>query len=177
MRYLILAVLLCLSFPSWADDPAIEKIRQTYNQIHSSLNSLKRSEFESGWQSTEGVEAVKYQDRQGKVNLIKVTAFGEMGKTMSEYYYQNQQVIFALEITKNYNTPMYIDDKKAKELGIEPYDPKKTTTTENRYYFKQHKMIRWLEGSQSIKASDTRFNKEASRIVSDSQKLFKLAQD
>lgn len=176
MRYLILAVVLCLSLPSWADDPAIEKIRQTYNQIHKSLNSLKHSEFESGWQSTEGVEAVKYQDRQGEIKLIKVTAFGEMGKSISEYYYQNQEVIFALEITQNYNAPMYIDDKKAKELGIEPYDPKKTTSTENRYYFKQAKMIRWLQGSKLIKASDARFNKEASRIMSDSQKLFKLAQ-
>lgn len=40
---------------------------------------------------------------------------------------------------------MYLDNAQAKATGVEPFDPTKTTTTENRYYFKNNQLIRWLD--------------------------------
>jgi hypothetical protein len=170
--------MLFLVLPVWADDFAIENIRQTYTQIHSSLPSLKASEFESGLQSTEGVQAVKHQDQQGKIKLIKLTVFGEMGNNLSEYYYQDQQVVFVLTSERRYNAPIYLNATKAKELGIAAFDPKKTTLTENRYYFKAEQLLRWLDNNKyPIKSSEPRFKREAKRVLSESKKLLTKAKN
>lgn len=175
-RLVLLCLALCLALPAWADDAAIEKIRQSYNEIHKSLPTLKKTEFESDLQSTEGVQAFKYQDRQGQIKLIQIQAFGEMGKSIDEYYYQNQQVVFVLATTHQYNMPIYIDAKQAKELGMEGFDPKKTKVLENRYYFNQGQLIRWIdENKQAVKTSDARFKAEGKKVLAESQNLLNKA--
>lgn len=176
MRRLVLTLSLCLALPVWADDPAIEGIRQSYNKIHSSLRLLKVSEFESDLQSTDGVEAKRYVDAKGKIKLIKIDAFGETGKWFSEYYFKSEEPIFVLTITHQYNAPYYWDKKKAKELGNEAFDPKKTKVLENRYYFNKGQLIRWIdENKQTVKTSDVRFKAEGKKVLAESQNLLNKA--
>lgn len=177
MRHFVLALCLLSALPAWADKPEIEKIRQIYQQIHSSLPRLKVNEFESDLKSTEGLQALKYQDAQQQIKLIKVTAFGEMGKQTNAYYYHNQQVVFVLSTEERYNVPFYMTKESAEANGTEPFDPKKSTFAENRYYFKQGQLIRWLnEQKQAVKMDNPRFKQRGRELFAASQSLLKKAQ-
>jgi hypothetical protein len=54
--------------------------------------------------------------------------------------------MFALCITHRYNQHPSITPEIAKQEGYEEaFDPKKTSITEDRYYFSNGKMIRWID--------------------------------
>jgi hypothetical protein len=66
-----------------------------------------------------------------------------MGKRFAEYYYENEELIFAFYQTHHYNLPFYATQERADEYGGEIFDPDKTVITEDRYYFNKGKMIRY----------------------------------
>lgn len=177
MRYWLMVIVWCLALPTWADDPRIEQIRHTYQEVQQSLKTLKVTAFEPTINSTEGVEALKYMDKQGQLKLIKFTAFGEMGQSIKQYYFKNKQLVFVLATDKDYQVPFYIDSQKAKELGVQPFDPKKVITTERRYYFYQRHLIRMLGvNKESIAASDPSFKQAEQDLLTELAALLKAAQ-
>lgn len=180
MKRFILILALGLMLPSTyavSTEALITEIRQHYHLIHQQRPKLKGKEFDAGLQATEGVEAKAFRDAKGELKLIKTIAYGEMGKTFSEYYFQSQQLIFVLTSTHRYNAPMYVDEKAAKELGVAPFDPKKTVVTEDRYYFNQGQLIRWLDNKKrSIAPTQPAFVTQGKAILQMSQHLVSKAQ-
>jgi hypothetical protein len=176
---LTLALGLALAFPSTyaiSTDALITEIRQQYRLIHQQLPKLKVSEFDAGLLATEGVEAKAFRDLKGELKLIRTISYGEMGKLLSEYYFQNKQLVFVLVIDQRYNAPMYLDEKAAKELGIAPFDSNKTVVTEDRYYFNQDRLIRWLDNKKrSIAPTQPAFVAQGKAILQASQQLVSKA--
>ena len=155
-------------------DADIANIRQTYEQTYNNLCKFKATEFESGENSSEGVEAKAFRDKDGHIKLIKTIIYGEMGKNTREYYYANNQLIFVLDTTQTYNAPMYLDNVQAKAAGVEPFDPTKTTSTENRYYFKNNQLIRWLDNHKKLVAANTsNYKLQAKSVLADSNRLIR----
>lgn len=127
-------------------DSTINDIRIKYKNIRTQLASYDTTMTAIWDESTEGGHAIAYYDKNNDLKLIEVTWFGETGKRITEYYFDNRKLIFAFDQDFDYNRPIYWDEKKAKEMGEnEVFDPKKTKVKEDRYYFKNEKLFLWLD--------------------------------
>jgi hypothetical protein len=146
-QYLIILTLffctteICLA---QSTDSIINDIRVKYKSVRDNLKNYSTKSIDLSGESTEGGQAKGYY--KGKqLKLIEITSFGETGKSKLEYYFDNGQLFFALELQYKYNRPIYWDKKHMQENNdTEAYDPKKTIVTKDRYYFHQMKLIRWL---------------------------------
>jgi hypothetical protein len=126
-------------------DSIIKDIRAKYKNIRDNFSTYDTTTAEILGESTEGGQAVAFYDGDA-IKLIKVTWFGEMGKRKTEYYFDNGQLFFAFDAVYEYNRPIYWDEKVAKEYGdSEVFDDSKTKIIENRYYFNDGQLIRWLD--------------------------------
>ncbi len=127
-----------------SEDPIILQIRQEYQSIRAALPELTvRSVYFEGY-SAEGGEAKAYRDAAGEIRFIRAEFYGESGKAFEEYYYKNGALIFVFRQTHKYNVPFYVTEEQAQEFNIEAFDPKKTRILEDRHYFHDSKMIRWI---------------------------------
>ena len=125
-------------------DSMINDIRIKYKNIRDNFSTYDTTMAELWGESTDGGQAVAYYDGEA-IKLIEVTWFGEMGKRKIEYYFDNGQLFFAFNAEYDYNRPMYWDEKTAKEYeDNEVFDDSKTKIKENRYYFNNGRLIRWL---------------------------------
>lgn len=172
----IIALVMCNT--SFAENQDILEIRQEYKVIRSALPNLQEySDTLLGF-SAEGMDATIYKDKSGTIRLLKITAFGETGKLIAEYYYKGGDLIFAFKQSHRYNVPFYIDEERAKELGSESFDPKKTKITENRYYFKNGKLIRWLDNDKKRKSENSKeYKDEGMRILKNTNEIIKKMQE
>ena len=62
-----------------------------------------------------------------------MTTKGEMGQAIYEFYLKKSKLFFAYYLVDYYDKPMY-------EPGS-----KRISRTENRYYFNEGKLLRWLD--------------------------------
>jgi hypothetical protein len=102
--------------------------------------------------STEGGELKSYYDG----NVLKksvLTLFGEMGRSVREYYFAGGQVFFCYERNTEYDKPGYMKDMQIKKIE------------ENRYYFTSDKLIRWMGASGQIVPSD-QYTEQAQMLLS-----------
>lgn len=131
-----------------SQDLTIKDIREKYKNIRDNLTSYTLTNIEILDESAEGGEGKAYFDKND-IKLIEVVWYGETGKRVLEYYFDNDSLFFAFEQLFEYNAPMYIDKETAKYEGVDDYfDPDKTTIVENRYYFGNEVLIRWLDNSK-----------------------------
>jgi hypothetical protein len=157
MRSLIAIGILIFSNFSQADDSAINSIRNEYQLIQQSLPTFKTETVELEDYALEGADAKAYRDKTGNIRLIKADLFHESGKEFNNFYYQNGKLIFALYITHRYNQHTGITPEIAKREGIDhAYDPKKTLITEDRYYFSNNRMVRWIDENKKEVSLDSK---------------------
>lgn len=116
-------------------DPILS-IRQQYAAINKRTSRYRTVKKPLTGFSLEGGEMTAYFD--GPL-IVKITAthFGELGRTVEEYYFQQGKLIFVFEKVFVYNRPL---------------SGKVVSSEESRFYFQDGKMIRWLEpnGKRSI---------------------------
>jgi len=98
---------------------------------------------------------------------LKAGLFFESGKQYENFYYKNGMLIFAFYQFHRYNQHPGITPEIAKKEEMEPFDPKKTAITEDRYYFEKGKMIRWLDQNKNEVKPDSKEFKEAEKDVID----------
>ena len=115
-------------------------IRAVYADTNQNLPSYKVTSYDVE-RSTEGGEVTLYFDHT-QLKKIKEVHFGETGKAIFEYYFDDQGLVFIFEQIHDYNAP--ITQFEADE-DIPAFDPNKSRIEENRYYFCQGKMIEWLD--------------------------------
>lgn len=135
-------------------DP-IPAIRQQYAAINQKAAKYKKVKKELLGFSAEGGELVAYLSGP---SIVKITAtfFGEMGRATDEFYYSNDKLIFIFRKQSHYGAPL---------------SGKVVRTTENRYYFKDDKLIRWIDekGKQVSSASSEFAAKETEYLASSKQ--------
>ena len=115
-------------------------IRTVYADTNRNLPVYKVTSYDV-YQSTEGGEVSLYFNH-AQLKKIKEVHFGETGKVIFEYYFDDQGLVFIFEQIHDYNAP--ITQFEADE-DIPAFDPNKSRIEENRYYFCQGKMIEWLD--------------------------------
>ena len=125
-------------------DSAISDIRKEYQVIRQNLSTYDTTIISLLVESTERGQGVAYWDAT-KIKLIEVVWWGEMGKRKVQYYFDGGQLFFAISRDYEYNRPIYWDEERAKEIGDKAsFDEKKTEIRENRFYFQDGKLIRWI---------------------------------
>jgi len=125
---------------------AIQLIRQQYAAINKRGTRYKKVRKELSGFSAEGGQLFAYFDGPA-IAKIAATYYGESGRTDEEYYYQNGKLIFVYRKESTYSRPM---------------SGKVIRTTENRFYFQNDQLIKWLDengqdvsaGSESQKQQD-----------------------
>jgi hypothetical protein len=169
----VLAVLLLLFAASLpANDSAILEIRKEYKNIRDALPSLKKAELELSGYSAEGGRATAYRDSRKVIRLIRVELYGESGKVFEDFYYRNGSLIFALYESHRYNVPFYVTPETARDAGGVAFDPKKTDITEDRYYFENGTMLRWIdENKQDVSTTSQEFKDSEQAILRFSNEL------
>lgn len=128
------------SIDNLTSEQQIQEIREVYAKVNKNLSTYKVTESEKDESTEGGTEKIYIHNNQ----IVKIVEeyLGEIGKRTIEYYFaEGGDLRFVFEQTTNYNAPIYVT--KAEE-GIEVFDPEKSTIEENRYYFYNEKMIRWL---------------------------------
>ena len=134
------------SFAQQGEDEHILDIRKEYAAIRENMASYSKESLDFFDESTEGAEVAAYKE-QGNTRLLTITWYGESGQHMTEYYYTNHQVFFVFDQETRYNRPIYYDQETVDEMGIEgdePFDFDKSVYLENRYYFHNNKLKRWI---------------------------------
>jgi hypothetical protein len=147
MKNIPLLLLIVLSHQVYSQasvETAIQSIRSKFQKINAAAALAKPDTIQLEEYSTEGADMLVYK-KNGLVIKLIVHAYGETGKSVDEYYMDDKGLIFGYIKKYDYNRPIYWDKQKAKENADDQwYDEKKTKITENRYYFKDEKLIRWI---------------------------------
>ena len=136
---LLIVIVACSSYAlgQAQSESSINNIRRQYAAINKRSSRFKKVKKELSGFSLEGGQLIAYLDGPAVVKLV-VTHYGEMGRTSEEYYYSNGKLIFVFEKVSHYNKPM---------------SGKVVRTVENRYYFDNDQMIRWID--ENGKQADT----------------------
>ena len=138
-----------------AEDPIVS-VRRHYAQVNSKAARYRKVKKELSGFSAEGGTLLAYFDGP---NIMKIAAtfYGETGRTSEEYYYWDGKLIFVLRKESRYNKPL---------------SGKVVATIENRFYFKDDKLIRWLDENGKQAASDTSEYTDKQKEYLDSSKEF-----
>lgn len=174
--FLLFTLFLSLSLP--ADESLIEKIRREYKAIRDAMPTYSKQNIEVSGYSTDGSVATVYRDNNSSIRLIISRLYGESGKVIEEFYYKDGNLFFAFSQSHQYNAPYSVTEEIAKDISSPAYDPEKTVVTENRYYFANNRMIRWLDRDKNPVNSDTdRFRKTGKDVIEFSNLLLSIIQE
>ncbi|MCK4576021.1 hypothetical protein KAU34_06415 [candidate division WOR-3 bacterium] len=145
--------------PSKTETEIIEDIRKEFTLINNNTTNYRRVE-KTLLAYEDGGEDLEAYFKGNKIRKIVYKGYGPVIKSVEEYYYwPTSALFFVFRKTTNYDKPpMHFDD------AIE-------TTKENRYYFHNNKLIRWLdENKRQVAKTDPQFIQEQKTILDDSNK-------
>jgi serine/threonine-protein kinase len=120
---------------------AISAIRQRYAAINKNLSKFKIVKKELSGFSTEGGELTAYFDGAAIVKIAVINN-GETNSFFEEFYYTKEKLIFVYRKQEIYDEPM----------------SKVVKTKENRFYFNDGELIRWVnENGKQVAASGSEY--------------------
>ncbi|WP_338793994.1 hypothetical protein [Bernardetia sp. MNP-M8] len=128
------------------EEEIIKNIRQEYNSIQENKSTYDTTTVDIMGESTEGGQLVGYYDIKNnrELKVINMTWLGEAGKHIFTFYLKNDKLFFIFEQHFEYNTSIYMTKEVAKENEIAAFDIRKSKVEENRYYFDNGKLFRWI---------------------------------
>lgn len=138
------------------DHDPIQAIRRQYAAINRNAAKYKKIKKELLGFSAEGGELVAYHSGP---SIVKITAtyFGEMGRATDEFYYSNDKLIFIYRKHSHYSGHL---------------TGKVVRATENRYYFKDDKLIRWIgEDGKQVSTTAPEFAQGETRLLASSRQF------
>jgi len=137
----------------------IVKIRGHYTQINKNLKTYRKVNKPTEGFSLEGGEMTAYYS--GK-QIMKIAAifYGESHRTTCDYYFHEGRLIFAFQKRFNYK---------------EPLSGKVVSTEEDRFYFNDDNLIKWLDGKKDRDVSDEEANEMKKITLDDTKRLIEIA--
>lgn len=151
----LLGVLVWSEAKAQGPDP-IQVIRRQYAAINRNAAKYQKVKKELLGFSAEGGELIAYFSGPSIVK-ISATFYGEMGRATDEFYYSNDKLIFVFRRQSFYRSPL---------------SGKVVRTTENRYYFKDNKLIRWIgEDGKQVSTTAPEFAQVEGRFVASSKQF------
>lgn len=133
----------------------ISSIRQRYATINRNQAKYKRVKKDLLGFSTEGGEMVAYLDDRAVVKMV-ATFYGESGKAVEEYYYRGDQLIFVFRKESRYDKPL---------------SGRVVSTQQQRFYFNNGQLIRWLDEKGKSVAAGPTFSSKQEELRNSSKEL------
>ena len=163
MKTLLVIVWLLSAVSIGAADSVVEEkikaIRAKYAQIEKGLKDCRQVKRDLPGESAEGGGLTAwFKDRS--VTKLSATFFGEMGKADEEYYFWDSELIFVLRVESHYTEPM---------SGVVK------NKTEERFYFNDEKLIRWLNSDKKEAANDSSKAERERELLAAAKKYSALA--
>jgi len=137
-------------------DP-IELIRERFKHINDNISSYIVKKVDSPEMSTEGGELTFYS-KENTIMKMTLQLYGEMGNKATDYYYFDNELFFIYDKLENYDNPIYIEGSKVEE------------TLENRYYFENNKLIKWLDTNKK-EQNPTKMKKISQKLIDEANEL------
>lgn len=141
------------------EEEIISDIRQKFKEINQNTASYQAKNIELMGESTEGGKLTSYYQNKALKKVV-VSYFGEMGKSIEEYYFSENNVFFVFTQEYSYDKPIHVKDSRVVKVE------------EDRYYFHNSKLVRWLDPNQE-KIAQSKFKQKESAIF---QKIKELKQ-
>lgn len=135
---------------------AISSIRERYAAVNKNLSKYRVVKKELAGFSTEGGELVAYFEGASVVKMA-ATHLGETGRWFEEFYCRDGELIFVFYRRETYDTPM---------------SGKVSKTAEERFYFADGRLIRWLDNRGRAVAPGRGEYREAQARYLDSSRRF-----
>lgn len=162
-KILVLFTMSIILFQTYAQKTETEKIteiRAWYKEIVSELDSYEKEMIEDSEQSAEG-GMIYYYLNGDAIKMIKAEYYGESGNVKFSYYFRKGKLFFMFRERKSYDVPIYVD-----ESG-------KGTMEEDRFYFYDDVMIRWLDKEKNkVNISSEEFSKHEMSILKDAYEYY-----
>ena len=163
VKLLVIVCLLAAARSLQANDPAVEEkikaIRTKYAQIEKALKDCRQVKRDLPGESAEGGELTAwFRDRS--VTKLSALFYGESGKALEEYYFWDSELIFVFRVESHYTQPM---------SGVVK------TKTEDRFYFADGKLIRWLDADKKPRALDAETEKRGRELLTEAKKYSAMA--
>ena len=125
-----------------AADPSVEErvkvIRTRYAEIEKELKDCRQVKRDLPDESAEGGELTAYF-KDSSLRKLSARLFGETGKVLEEFYFSDGQVIFVFRVETRLTEP---------NSGVVK------SKTEQRFYFADGKLIRWLNPDRKDVTAD-----------------------
>ncbi len=139
---------------------AIATIRSRYATINKNQQRYRKVKKDFSGYSAEGGTMEAYLDGKAVMKIV-ATHFGESGRAVEEYYYWDGRLIFVYRRDSMYDNPS---------------SAKVVSTSEDRFYFDNDKLIRWIGGSgQQVPSAQNEYGEKQSYFLKMSSELLKLA--
>jgi hypothetical protein len=136
----------------------VKNIRAHYEEIETDLKRCTEVKSDLPDESTEGGELTAYFSGQSLRKLI-AKFYGETGQAIEEYYFWNERPIFVLRVESHYNKPL---------SGIAK------SKTEERFYFADGVLIRWLDPGKKEVPAGPEFQKRGRHWLERAEKYSAL---
>jgi hypothetical protein len=134
---------------------AIQSIRQRYATINQRVARYKKVRKELSGYSAEGGQLIAYFDGPAIVK-IAATYYGEGGRADEEYYYQDGKLIFVYRKDSTYSRPL---------------SGKVIRRTENRFYFQNDRLVKWLDENGKEVSRGTEYEKHQGEYLETSNRF------
>jgi hypothetical protein len=138
---------------------AIDTIRSRYAEINKNLSRYRKVKKELSGYSAEGGQLEAYFDGKA-IRKIVATHYGESGRATEEFYYWDDQLIFVFRKDSQYDKPL---------------SGKVVSTSENRFYFDNKQLIRWIgENGKQVSSNQPEYAEKQRENLENSSEFLKL---
>lgn len=180
-KYTLHVSLLCLiAFPSLIEADLFQNIRNHYAYTNENINSFTTKEYFNVFLSdnvnddnfsyeAKNIFQLALSDMVVSSNkeYTKITLkFDSRGEDqVSEYYYYKGDIFFVFKAITEYS----------KNKDDDNFEKSSKKIIQNRYYFDNQKMIRWINDEKhQVDSNSKQFKKNNKQILSDSKTYFRL---
>lgn len=118
-------------------DMQVKEIKAECEKINKDTAKFKTEEKDIFGHSTEGGQLLNFYDEKELRKAI-LTLYGETGKSSTEYYFLNGEIICISQTIVKYKAAIYMGKVEIK------------SREENKFYFKKQKLIRWIGNKSEI---------------------------
>jgi predicted transcriptional regulator len=142
-----------------AVEEKVKAIRIRYDEVEKDLKNCKQVKRAVMDESAEGGELTAYFSGQSLRKLVGIF-YGETGKTLEEYYFWDERLFFVLRVDSHYDKPL---------SGVT------TRKSEERFYFADDALIRWLDSEKKEVSAGSAFQERGRQYVELTRRFSDLA--
>ncbi|MEY2563956.1 MAG: hypothetical protein QOH88_2149 [Verrucomicrobiota bacterium] len=148
-----------------ASDSTVEEkvkaIRGRYDEVEKELSHCKQVKRELMEESTEGGELTAWVSGSS-VRKLAAKFYGEMGQALEEYYFWDDRLFFVLRVEKRYDKPLSGTVR---------------SKTEERFYFADDSLIRWLDPAKKEVPAGTKFEERGRDFLARAKRYSAMARN